>query len=198
LIAGVVLAAGSSSRLGVPKQLLVYRGMPLIAHVVENLLTTQVDEVIVVLGSGAEQVAGVLEGYPVKVIVNREFAAGQSTSLKAGLAALGSEARAALFVLGDQPLVSAQTINQLIEHYRCAGGEIIVAPCFKGKRGNPVLFDRVFFKEIFSLSGDVGAREIILRHPEKLIKVDVSDMGVVFDVDTWADYGSLVAGLKRW
>jgi len=197
LIAGVVLAAGSSSRLGVPKQLLVYRGMPLIAHVVENLLISQVDDIIVVLGSGAEQVANALEGYSVKLIFNREFAAGQSTSLKAGLAVLDSATQAALFVLGDQPLVSAETINLLIEHYWSARGGIIT-PYFRGKRGNPVLFDRVFFEEISSLSGDVGAREIILRHPEKIVKVDVSDVGVIIDIDTWTDYDSLVANLKRW
>jgi len=194
LISGVVLAAGISSRLGVPKQLLAYRGKPLIAHVVESLLVSQVDEVVVVLGNRAEQVMEVLAGYSIRTIINPEFTAGQSTSLKAGLTALSSATRAALFMLGDQPLVNAQTINLLIDRYRLAGG--IVAPYFNGKRGNPVLFDRDFFKEISFLSGDVGAREIIHRHPESLVKVDVADSGVVFDVDTWADYYVLISNVN--
>lgn len=194
MIAGVVLAAGISSRLGAPKQLLAYRGRPLLAHVVENLLASQVDEVIVVLGSRAEEVMAVLAGYPVKAVINSKFNNGQSTSLKTGLAALSDAVKAALFALGDQPLVSTQTIDLLIRHYRLAGG--IIAPYFNGNRGNPVLFDRNFFAEICSLSGDVGAREVLGRHPESLIKVDVLDRGVVFDVDTWVDYCQLVKFLK--
>ncbi|MDF9406852.1 MAG: Nicotine blue oxidoreductase [Pelotomaculum sp. PtaB.Bin013] len=194
MISGVVLAAGVSSRLGVPKQLLAYRGRSLIVHVVENLLMSQVDEVVVVLGNRAEQVMEVLAGYSIRTIINREFTAGQSTSLKAGLTALSSATRAALFVLGDQPLVNAQTINLLIDHYWLAGG--IVAPYFNGKRGNPVLFDRDFFKEISFLSGDVGAREIIRKHPESLVKVNVTDSGVVFDVDTWGDYHALISDVN--
>jgi len=195
LIAGVLLAAGISSRLGAPKQLLAYRGRPLLAHVVENLLASQVDEVIVVLGSKAEEVMVVLAGYPVKVVINREYNTGQSTSLKAGLAALSGAVKAALFALGDQPLVSTQTIDLLIRNYRLAGGGII-APYFNGNRGNPVLFDRKFFAEICSLSGDVGAREVLGRYPDSLVKVDVLDRGVVFDVDTWVDYNELVNVFK--
>ncbi|OPX90136.1 molybdenum cofactor cytidylyltransferase [Pelotomaculum sp. PtaB.Bin117] len=195
MIAGVVLAAGASSRLGVPKQLLAYRGRPIIAHVVENLLMSQLDEVIVVLGSRAEQVMEVLAGYSIRIINNHEFAAGQSTSLKAGIMSLSSATRAALFALGDQPLVSVQTINLLIHYYWLTGG--IVAPYFKGKRGNPVLFDRDFFGEMSFLSGDVGAREVIRRHSKSLVRVDVEDSGVVFDVDTWGDYHDLVTGWER-
>lgn len=190
MIAGVVLAAGESSRLGVPKQLLVYQGVPLIAYVVDKLLRSQVDEVIVVLGSKAEEVNAALAGYPVKVVINREYRAGQSTSLKAGLAALSGAVKGALFALGDQPLVSIQTIDLLIKNYRLSGG--IIAPYFNGKRGNPVIFDRKYFAAMLSLSGDVGAREVLRRHPESLIKVDVLDRGVVFDVDTWEDYHELL------
>ncbi|MDD3653010.1 MAG: nucleotidyltransferase family protein [Desulfotomaculaceae bacterium] len=188
MIAGVVLAAGEASRLGVPKQLLTYRGSPLLAHVVNNLLRSQIDEVVVVIGSKAEQVLDLLKEYPVKVVINSGFATGQSSSLKAGLAALDESTQAVLFALGDQPLVDSYTIDLLIRHYR---HRTIVAPYYMGERGNPVLFDRFFFTEIFSLSGDVGAREIILRHPESLVKVDVTDRGVVFDVDTWEDYRAL-------
>ncbi|MFZ5632483.1 MAG: nucleotidyltransferase family protein [Bacillota bacterium] len=186
MIGAVVLAAGVSSRLGVPKQLLVYRGRPMLAVVVENLLKSPVDQVVVVLGHRADEVAVVLAGYRVEVVVNGAYSAGQATSLKAGLAALGGSVRAALFALGDQPLVKPQTIRLLVEQYKTSGG--IVAPFFRGVRGNPVIFDRRFWPEINSLEGDVGAREVIQKHPERLHRVDVADRGVLIDIDTWEDY----------
>ncbi|OPX83731.1 MAG: Nicotine blue oxidoreductase [Pelotomaculum sp. PtaB.Bin104] len=195
MITAVILAAGEASRMGVPKQLLSYQGRPLITHVVYNLLRSQVDEVVVVLGSRAEQVLEVLTGCPVKVVLNCAFATGQSSSLKAGLAVLDHSTQAVLFALGDQPLVDTRTINLVLKRYQSARG--IIAPYFMGKRGNPVLFDRFFFTEISSLSGDVGAREIIRRHPESLVKVDVTDRGVVIDVDTWEDYRTLLANPAR-
>ncbi|MCL6611401.1 MAG: nucleotidyltransferase family protein [Peptococcaceae bacterium] len=190
MIAAVVLAAGTSSRLGTPKQLLAYRGRPLLAAAVENLLRSPVDQVAVVLGHMAEEAAGALEGLPVKVVYNRAYASGQASSLKAGLAALDGTVEGVLFVLGDQPLVKPGTISLLIEKFRAAGG--IVAPFYEGKRGNPVLFGRQFFTVIGSLEGDTGAREIIGKHPESLHRVDVSDPGVLFDIDTPEDYRRLL------
>lgn len=190
MIAAVVLAAGTSSRLGAPKQMLQYRGRPVLAMVVENILKSPVDRVVVVLGYRAEELAVILEGFPVETVVNGRYAGGQSTSVKAGLAALGGSAEAALFVLGDQPLVKPQTVRLLIERYRISGG--IVAPYYRGQRGNPVLFGRRFFPEIEALEGDAGAREIIKKHPESLNRVDVDDPGILFDIDTWEDYHCLI------
>lgn len=190
MIAAVVLAAGTSSRLGVPKQMLEYQGRSVLALVVKNLLETSVGRVVVVLGHRAEELAGILEGYPVEKVVNGRYAEGQSTSVKAGLAALGGSAEAIIFVLGDQPLVKPRTVRLLIERYSLSGG--IVAPYYRGQRGNPVLFSRRFFSEIEALKGDAGAREIIGRHPESLSRVDVDDPGVLFDIDTWEDYRKLI------
>ncbi len=190
MIAAVVLAAGTSSRLGTPKQLLPYRGRTVLAAVVETVLRSPVDQAVVVLGYRADEIAGCLAGLPVKVEVNSRYALGQATSLKAGLAALEGEVRAVLFMLGDQPAVSPVTVRLLVETHGITGG--IVAPFFQGKRGNPVLFDRLFFSAIQSLEGDVGAREVIRRHPESLHRVDVPDPGVIADIDTWEDYRRLL------
>ena len=190
MIAAVVLAAGTSSRLGTPKQLLPYQGRPVLAVVVQNLLNSPLDCVLVVIGHRAEEVAPALNGLPVDVVVNGQYATGQASSIKAGLAALGGGVEAALFVLGDQPLVKPGTIKMLVEGYRTGGG--IVAPFYKGRRGNPVLFDRLFFQEMASLEGDTGAREIIGRHPECFRRIDVPDPGVLLDIDTWEDYRRLV------
>lgn len=191
MIAAVVLAAGRSSRLGTPKQLLPFKGRPVLAAVVEALLQSPVDRVTVVLGDRAVEVAGALEGLAVEVVINSRHHLGQSESLKAGLQALGGRVEAALFALGDQPLVKPGTIRLLVENYRAGGG--IVAPFFRGKRGNPVLFGRQFFAGMMSLDGDLGAREIIARNPGSLCRVEVDDPGVVLDIDTWEDYRRLLA-----
>lgn len=193
MITAIVLAAGISSRMGTPKQLLMYQGRPLLRHVVENLRKSQVDEIIVVLGHQGAEVADALKGLPVRIIINEDYGAGQSTSVKAGLQALPAsdgDRRGVLFFLGDQPFVKPETINLLIEHYRQQGG--IIAPYYQGTRGNPILFDQKFFSEFQALTGDVGAREIISRHPEDLQKVDVPDRGVLQDIDTPEDYRKLM------
>lgn len=193
MITAIVLAAGVSSRMGTPKQLLIYQGRPLLRHVVENLLKSQVDEIIVVLGHQGAEVAEALKGLPVRIIINQDYGSGQSTSVKAGLQALPAsegDLRGVLFFLGDQPFVKPETINLLIDHYRQQGG--IIAPYYQGTRGNPVLFDQKFFAEFQVLTGDVGAREIISRHPEDLKKVDVPDRGVLQDIDTPEDYRDLI------
>lgn len=196
MVSAIVLAAGISSRMKTPKQLLGYRGRPLLRHVVETLLQTVVDQIIVVLGHEAETIAGVLTGLPVTVVVNNNYEEGLSSSLKAGVSALltegkiGEGSEGVLFVLSDQPLIKPDTVDLLVQHYRRVGG--IVAPFYQGVRGNPVVFDRKFFSEFLSLSGDTGARQVIASHPEDVCRVEVSDRGVVQDVDTWADYCELL------
>jgi len=186
LIAAVILAAGTSTRLGAPKQLLEFRGRPVLAVVAGTLLQSPVDQVVVVLGHRSGEVAGALEGLPVKKVINSRYASGQASSLRVGLEALEGPVEGVLFALGDQPLVKPETIKLLVEKFGEAGG--IAAPFYQGRRGNPVLFHRRFFPAIQSLEGDVGAREIIAGHPESLRRVDVDDPGVLLDIDTWEDY----------
>lgn len=190
MIYAVVLAAGTSSRLGTPKQLLPYRGMSLVAHVVKAVSSSMVEEIIVVLGHHSEEVRETLKNFPVNFVYNPAYADGQSTSLKAGLTVLGRCAQAALFILADQPLLKPRSVNLIIEEYRL-GGRGIVAPFYHGKRGNPVLFDKEFFSLITALSGDTGARNLIVSHHNQMARVDVDDPGVVFDIDTWEDYRRL-------
>jgi molybdenum cofactor cytidylyltransferase len=178
--------------MGTTKQLLTYQGTPLLRFVVEKLLETQVQQVIVVLGHQALEVAEALAGLPVQLVINQLYASGQSTSLQAGLAALAEKptpSQGVLFVLGDQPLVKQETINLLIDFHTQHGG--IVAPYYLGVRGNPILFDHKFIPELSGLTGDVGAREIIARHPEYLYKLNVQDQGILQDIDTLKDYHKL-------
>lgn len=194
MVTAVVLAAGTSSRMGKLKQLLTYHGRPLLRHVVDIVRQSSVDKIVVVLGHRREEVAAVLEGLPLQIVVNQDYASGQSSSVKAGLKAItgstpGPEAitgrAGVLFVLSDQPLLKPETINLLVENFMHHGG--IVAPYYHGKRGTPVLFDLIFQSEFDSLQGDAGAREIITRHPEALHKIEVDDPGILLDVDTPED-----------
>ncbi|MFZ5642168.1 MAG: nucleotidyltransferase family protein [Bacillota bacterium] len=190
MISAVILAAGQSARLGVPKQLLAYKGRPILRVTAENILAAQVFEVIVVIGHEAGRVSKSLEGLRVKIIENTLYKTGQASSVRSGLEAVSPDAEAVLFALGDQPLVRSETLAVLIERHMDSRG--ITAPFYNGRRGNPVLFKRDLLNSINLISGDTGARGIIDRHPYLLRKVPVNDSGVLFDVDTWEDYWLLV------
>lgn len=190
MISAVILAAGQSKRIGQPKQLLVYRGRPMLRVVVENTIKAPVDEVVVVLGNGADLAARTLEGLKVKLAVNRSYGQGQSTSVRAGLKLVDLRARGVLFVLGDQPLVQVETIRLLVDSFMVRGG--MVAPFYNGVRGNPVLFERELLECADEIQGDQGARGIIKLNPGRLHRVDVEDPGVLIDIDTWEDYRNLV------
>ena len=192
MIAAVVLAAGTSTRLGTPKQLLPYRGKPLIATVVQTTSSSRVDKTVVVLGHQAEEVREALKDFQISFVYNPDYAKGQSTSLKVGLTALSNSVDAALFVLGDQPLLQPDTVNRIIKEYSLCGRGM-VAPFYRGQRGNPVLFDRIFFPKIEALAGDTGARKIIECYYQQLIKLAVDDIGIIFDIDTWEDYCQLIS-----
>jgi molybdenum cofactor cytidylyltransferase len=193
VIAGVVLAAGRSSRLGRPKQLLPLAGEPLIRHTARRALAAPLDEVIVVVGHEGEAVRAALADLPVRIVVNPDAERGQSTSVLAGLATLGPETEAVIFLLGDQPGVDTKVIDALASVWRETGAPV-VAPRYQNGMGNPVLFDRRTFLEFETLTGDAGARPIVRAHAAagdlRLVPVAGSAPP---DVDTEADYAALLA-----
>jgi molybdenum cofactor cytidylyltransferase len=186
-VAAVVLAAGGSTRYGSPKQLLPWRGGTLLGHVVDAALASQAERVVVVLGNQADACRAALGDRPVQVVVNPDWAQGQSTSVRAGLAALPDSVSAALFPLVDQPGISPAVIDALIERHRATLAPV-VWPAYEGRRGNPVLFDRAAFPELMRLAGDTGGRAVLEAYAERAERVPVSDPGVVFDIDTPDDY----------
>lgn len=185
MITAIILAAGTSTRLGTPKQLLKFQDRPMIRWITQNVLKSDVDEVIVVLGHQVEKISKVLEDLPIKAIYNPDFHQGQSTSVKLGVNSC-SKGSSFLFILGDQPFVKVDTINLLIKEFQQHGG--IIVPYYQGRRGNPVIIDEKFTSEFSTLSGDIGARKIILQHPESIVGVNITDEGIIFDIDTWEDY----------
>ena len=191
-IGAVVLAAGASTRMGTPKQLLVYQGRTLIRRAVETALASVCDPVVVVLGANALLVGRELE-LPVIVTRNREWETGMSSSLRTGLEALraaNSSLDGVVMMLCDQPFVTSELIDRLSECCRRTG-KSIVASDYRGTLGVPALFANKFFAELAALTGDQGARQIIQNYPHDTATVSFSDAAI--DVDTPHDYRALQA-----
>jgi molybdenum cofactor cytidylyltransferase len=195
-IAGIVLAAGRSSRMGRNKLLLELDGKPILCHAVDHALAAGLSEMVVVTGHQAAKVKAALGDRPVKTIEAREHRLGMSASLKAGIRALSPKAEAALVMLGDMPQVSPALLRRLIGAYNPTEGRSIVLPTVEGKRGNPVLFDRRYFDEILALEGDVGARHLIGAHDDQVAEVAVEDAGIFTDVDTPEAYDRLLGKIQ--
>jgi molybdenum cofactor cytidylyltransferase len=192
-VAAVVLAAGGSSRMRVPKQLLPVDGRPMVRRVTEAACAAGLAQVVVVVGAHAEAVAQTLAGLAVEVVVNDAWAAGMSTSVQAGLRRLRPDIRAVVVMLADQPALTPDLIRTLVTRYQDTEA-LIIAPFHKGRRGNPVLFDRALFPELLAVEGDRGGRQIIVRHQDQVERVEVDEMVVMMDIDTRQDYESLLGG----
>jgi molybdenum cofactor cytidylyltransferase len=185
-VAGIILAAGMSTRFGRTKQTSAWGDTNLAAHSARTALAAGLDPVIVVLGSDVANVKKAVSGLPVHFVFNPEFAAGQSSSIRRGLDALPPRTGAALFILADQPLVTPEIMRSIVEAHRQTFAQACV-PVYGGRRGNPVLFDKTLFEELRRLSGDTGGRVLLEKYPEKVVSIPAS-RAVVMDIDTPEDY----------
>ena len=189
MTAGIVLAAGLSRRMGQAKLMLDWEGAPVIRRTVERVLAAALDDLIVVTPPAAGEITAALDGLPVRFAVNADPAAGQATSVVAGIRALAPETDAALIALGDQPTLPADVIPALLRA-RAETGRPIAAPVYQGERGNPVLFAAAVFPELCALSGDRGARGVIERDAARVALVPF-DVSMPPDLDTPEDYARL-------
>jgi molybdenum cofactor cytidylyltransferase len=176
--------------MGQPKQLLDWGGQPLVRRAGELALAAGCGRVLVVVGAARDAVVAALDGLPLQIVENPEYAAGQSTSLRAGVAALGPEVAAALVLLGDQPFVTAAIVERIVDVWRTTGAPI-VAPVYAGQRGNPVLFARAIFPELLAIDGDQGARAILAADRSRVTQVHFDDPRPLADIDTPEDYRRL-------
>lgn len=176
---------------GLLKAGLPFHGKPMLRCVVESALESSLDRVVVVLGNAFEIISRVILDTGAQIVFNPEFSTGQSSSLKIGLSALGKSCDAALFILGDQPLVDSAVMDAVIGKFKETRMPIVL-PSYGGKPGNPVLFARSLFAGIMSLRGDVGARSLIAEHGESVVTVEVANESIHLDVDTWEDYQALL------
>lgn len=195
-IGAIVLAAGQSRRMGTVNKLLIeVGGKPIVAHVVDTLLTAGIRQPVVVTGSDAQAVEAALASRDVRFVHNPDFAAGLSASIRAGVQAAPSEWHGALICLGDMPEVTPETIMALKTAFDPPSGKTICVPVHEGKRGNPVLWHRSHFARLAALTGDVGGKPLLAEFEAEIAEVPVSTRSILDDVDTPASADALIA---RW
>lgn len=188
-IAAVVFAAGAGTRMqGRIKQLLPWRGKTLVENAIAIATQSKVNETLVVLGAHAADIRAVVRQTGARVVLNREWADGHAASIRAGLNALPPGIDAAIFINADQPWLTSQVIDALIQRCRETDAPII-APYYAGKRGSPVLFNRKYFFELARLQGEQGGRALLANYPVE--RIDFADASFGVDVDTLEEYNKL-------
>ena len=200
--AGLILAAGESSRMGSPKALLRYRGQTFLDTLI-SLLAARCSPVIVVLGANADEIRRGLswsaapntlfEAAPhtaphATFVINPDYRIGQTSSMQCGLRAVPASAEGVLFTLADHPAVAASTIDALAAQPR----PLIRVPRFEGRRGHPVWFSRALIAEFLALPAHAAARDVVYRHADETEYLDVNDPGIVADIDDPAAYRELI------
>lgn len=187
-IAGVILAAGGSSRFGTTKQLLDWKGKPLVNHAAETALAGGLSPVLVITGADHSKVTRSLENLPVECVFNPNWEQGQSSSVRTGIEALPPNMGAVIFLLVDQPFIPPQLIQRLIKAHAIKRAPII-HPQVNNERANPVLFDREVFQELSSLEGDTGGRVLFNAFPSRGVPWE-NDL-IQKDIDTPEDFERL-------
>ncbi|ASS92567.1 nucleotidyltransferase family protein [Peribacillus simplex] len=198
-IGAIILAAGMSIRMGEPKLLLPLRGQPLFRHAIDSILGSSMQPLYLVAGKYIEEIRQHSEDYPgLKIIHNPNYADGMSTSLKLGIQSIKEHVDAVMIFLADQPLISRDVIQALIEKYiECKDdGVRIVRPKYKGEAGHPILVDAVILKEFHSIEGDQGGKSIIQKYDAMTETVSFDNSMWGFDIDTPEDYLKVKLHLK--
>lgn len=189
-LTAIVLAAGQSHRMGPSDKLLLPFVDSTIIETVIRTIQTVIPHMIVVCGENQEQLSRLLIEYDIELIHNSNSREGIASSIRAGVRAASKNVDGWLICLGDMPRIQPETLRKLTAEFYKNPGKIII-PCHDEKRGNPVLFDQRFRENLLALHGDLGGRQIILKHPESVVEVEVDDPGIWLDVDTKADYEEL-------
>jgi molybdenum cofactor cytidylyltransferase len=187
--AGIILAAGGSTRFGQPKQLLDFHGKPFVRVIAEKAVSAGLDPVILVTGSSVDEVKHAVDGLQLQVVHNPFWQSGQSASIRAGVSSLPAKCGGAIFLLSDQPQVSIEVIRTLVD-FHSRDLPAVLAPYVNDKRANPVLFDRETFNDLLKLEGDQGGRAIFSKFNPAYL--DWTDDHLLMDVDTPEDYQRLL------
>lgn len=191
----IILAAGSSERMGKPKQLLHYNDKTLLRHAVDTVLAAAIGPVVVVTGALNEELLPELDQAPVNVIHNPEWRSGMASSIQTGLSALEhitvNQLQGVLIMLCDQPLITPEHLNKLANQFSLIPAQYMIATAYDGISGVPAIFGSAMFPHLKSLTGDHGARQLFTQHRDRLIAVSFEDAAI--DVDTEEDYERLVS-----
>ncbi len=191
MISAILMAAGESKRMGKPKQLMPFGRSTILEQTIDNLLSSKITEIIVVVGYKAEEMIKTIASRPVKIALNPMYQLGMSTSIVTGLNLINAKTQAVMLALADQPLVDSKTINQLLAEFFNHNKGIAV-PAYQGKRGHPVIFSIKYKKELLGLTGDIGGKRVINQHPDDILEVSVDSESINIDIDNINDYQSLL------
>ena len=188
MISAIILAAGESRRMGQPKMLLPWGKETVIEHVVAVFLSAGIKDIIVVTGSGREEVEKAIDRYPVRKLYNRNYASGEMlSSLQCGLREMPKRAQATLIGLGDQPQVQESSVRLICEVYRESNSRLVV-PSFGRKRGHPWLMARSLWEEILALKPPETPRDFLNKHADEIRYLDSETPTILADLDTPEDY----------
>jgi molybdenum cofactor cytidylyltransferase len=188
-VAGIIIAAGESKRLGTPKQLLPWQGKMLLEYIIQTISNCNIDPIHVILGSNYEQITSVINFQGVKIINNKNWKEGKGTSISLGIRSLPEQIKAAFIFVGDQPFLNANLIGALLHLYKNKEFDI-VAPFVHGIQSNPVLFNQSVFKELIKLKGEEGGKDIFKKF--RLEKLDWDKEQILWDIDSLEDYQKLI------
>ena len=186
-VTAIILGAGESSRMGRPKLLLPFGDSTMVGTVISQVLASSVEKTIVVLGSNIESHREVIKNYPVEIVNNEQYREGMFSSVKCGLEAVPDGADAVMVLLGDQPMIQTEEMDQLIESYRDTEKEIAIAT-HGNKRGHPILFGRKFISEITGYPVEASLRDLLQKHPSEILEIKTGSDRILRDIDTENDY----------
>lgn len=183
----MILGAGESIRMGKPKLLLPFGNKTIIETIIDKVIPSKVDKILVVLGSDWEKVEMKIKKFSLKITVNPNFKKGMLSSVQWGFKALPENTESVLVLLGDQPAISTAIIDKIIDVYKTTRKGIVL-PVYRKERGHPVLIDLKYKNEVESLSHEVGLRGLVYSHPEDIREVKVKTASILRDMDYLEDY----------
>ena len=199
VVAGILLVAGSSSRMGFPKPLLPFGDQTLLTLLLERILKSDLARVIVVLGPKAEEIKKeirkVKDSSKMSLVYNPDFKKGLSSSISAGLAQIDPQISGVMFLMGDQPLLTTDVINKLIREFKKSPAPITV-PLYGKIPGNPAVFRTFLVPELQEVTGDTGGRELIKKYWDQVRKVPIRHQRIGWDMDTWEDYQRVLKSFR--
>lgn len=188
----IILAAGSSSRMGRPKQLLKWKNTTLLGHAITTSKALPTSKIIVVLGANYDRIYAEIKQYEIDILENKDWKSGLGKSIATGVSSIvrnEPDCDGVLFLLPDQPLIEAAYLRSLIDEFNAGKSQIIATSYDNGNRGVPVLIDKFYFRELALLNDDKGAKSILHKYSENVSRLDAGHN--VADIDTLQDYERL-------
>ena len=196
MVSAIVLAASESKRMGKPKLLMPLGNSTVLEQTIDNLLSSKVSEIVVVVGYRSQEMTRIIADRPVKIALNPIYKRGMSTSIITGLNLVNNKADAIMLMLADQPFIGSRIVNKLIGEF-IDNNKGIVFPAYQSNQGHPVIFATKYKAELLKLEGDVGAREIIKKHANDILEIAVNSESIYVDTDTVSDYYRALNSLRK-